>query len=236
MTGALLIWAVFVLYTGLTASDWAGGVGNDRTIYVEAARRWLASGSFYLDRQLNGPYPIQVGDVLYPPTALWLLVPLSFLPTIIWWAVPFAVTVGLIAKWRPSVAVWPLMAACLVWPPALQQFVTGNPGIWVVAAVAAGLEWGWPSAFVFLKPSVFPFAFIGIRRRSWWITVALLGILSLPMIGMFPAWLHAVLDGRGWGGFLYSVRDVPLLMVPVFAWAGRSTGHRPDPRNAHVNG
>ena len=48
--------------------------GIDYTLYMDATRRWLAGGSFYEPYQLAGPYPIQMGDVLYAPNAMPLFI------------------------------------------------------------------------------------------------------------------------------------------------------------------
>src|SRR5690348_14313693 len=68
-------------YANIGGTDW----GADLRGYVEASRSWLAGDGFYLPRQLHGPYPIQLGDVLYPPTALYLFIPFLLLPYQLWW-------------------------------------------------------------------------------------------------------------------------------------------------------
>src|SRR5450759_88660 len=50
-------------------------VGVDYRLYMDAARRWLDGGGFYLPFQVAGPYPVLLGDVMYPPNALFLFVP-----------------------------------------------------------------------------------------------------------------------------------------------------------------
>ena len=73
-----------------------------------------------------------------------------------------------------------------------------------------------------MKPSILPFALIGIRTRGWWITAGILVVATLPLIPLIPDWLRAVVDARGPEGWLYSVKDLPLLMVPVIAYLGRT--------------
>ncbi len=195
---------------------------------MNGTQRWMNGGQFYLDRQLHGPYEIMEGDLLYPPTALWLFVPLSFLPAVLWWLIPIGFVAWSIWDWRPTVWSWPIMALCLAWPNTTIAFVTGYPGLWLAAAIAAGLRWGWPGAMVLLKPSLLPFALIGIRTRGWWLMSAALVLMTLPLLAMIPDWLHAVFDGRGWGGYLYSLREVPLMLLPVVArLGGPSHLHRP---------
>lgn len=87
-TVSLLAVGVALVVFGFHERNWALVIGLDRATYSDGAQRWLNGGSFYLDRQLHGPYEIHMGDVLYPPTLPWLLIALSFLPALVWWAVP----------------------------------------------------------------------------------------------------------------------------------------------------
>ncbi len=68
------------------------GAAIDYRLYMDATERWLRGGPFYEPYQLAGPYTISAGDILYPPVALWLFVPLSFLPACMWWLVPLGAT------------------------------------------------------------------------------------------------------------------------------------------------
>jgi hypothetical protein len=209
-------------------SDFA--VGTDFAVYVEAARSWTSGHGFYLARQLQGPYPIELGDVLYPPTTLWVFVPFTILPGALWWTVAIGLLAYVVWTWRPAMWTWPVMASGLAYGMTPLMYVRGSPVIMVAALVAAGLRWGWPGAFVLLKPSVLPFALAGIRSRGWWLTAALVGLLTLPFLPMIPEWIRAMVDGQG-GGLLYSINDVPLLIVPVVAWLGRTPrGVQDSPR------
>jgi hypothetical protein len=191
-------------------------IGIDTDIYFSATRSWLADGTWYLPRQLAGPYGIEYGDVLYPPILLYLLVPFQWLPFALWWAVPLAGIAWALWRIRPPLWAWPLMALCLAWPLSVEQLVKGNPVLWIMAAEAVAIAVGLPTTLVLLKPSLFPFAVIGIRRRAWWIQAAILVVLSLPLLELTLLYPQVVLDSRG-GGLLYSVRDVPLLCLPVIA-------------------
>jgi hypothetical protein len=191
-------------------------VAIDANIYFDAANRWLADGTWYLDRQLHGPYEIQIGDVLYPPILLYLLLPFQVLPRVLWWAIPLAIAGVALARIRPPRWSWPLLLLCLAWGPAMAQVVKGNPVMWAMAALAVSIAMGWPSTLVLLKPSLFPFALIGIRRRAWWLQLGLLGLLSLPVLGLTVIYPRVILDSQG-GGLLYSLNDVPLLLLPVLA-------------------
>ena len=155
--------------------------GVDFCLYRDAAARWLAGGPYFEPYQLAGPYPITAGDVLYPPVALWLFVPFTVLPALLWWAIPIAVTAWAIWRLRPEPAWWPLIALCVAWPTTLLKTWTGNPVIWSVAAMALGVVYWWPSVFVLLKPSLFPFALFGANRRSWWLALAVFVAMCLPV-------------------------------------------------------
>lgn len=200
-------------------------LGVDVALYREAADRWLAGASFYEPRQLAGPYEIAHGDILYPPVGLWLFVPFAVLPDllalVLWWAIPAAITVGAIWLMRTRPATWPLIALCLAWPTTPLKIWTGNPVIWSMAAMAVAVVWRGGAPFALLKPSLFPFALFGIRRRSWWLGLAVFVAMSVPFGAMWGDWLTTVLNARG-GGILYSALEAPMLALPLAAWLGRT--------------
>ena len=210
-------------YTDLGGTDW----GADLRGYVEASRSWVAGHGFYLQRQLHGPYPIELGDVLYPPTALYLFIPFLVLPYQLWWVLAVGLLGYVVWSWRPALWAVAAILVCLAFPDQPVLYFRGAPVIVFAALVAAALRWKWPGALILLKPSILPFALIGIRTRGWWITAGILVVLTLPVIPLIPDWLRAVFDARGPDGWLYSVKDLPLLMVPVIAYLGRT-------RNPHV--
>lgn len=220
-SGLIIVFVVVEIRVGLESNGWGNALGLDYGIYMEAVHRWLSGGGFYLDRQLHGPYEIAIGDVLYPPTAIWFLLPFAFLPWPIWWIGSLGLLIWLVWTWRPAFWSLPLLVACIAFPPSVLDVMAGNPGLWIAGFVGLGLRFGWPGALVLLKPSVFPFALAGISTRGWWLTVASLAVLTLPLLPMAPDWIHTVLDGRGFGGWLYSVKDVGLLLLPVIAWKAR---------------
>lgn len=198
-------------------------VGTDRETYVGAAQRWLAGGPFYYPFQLAGPYEIATGVVLYPPIALYLFVPLSFLPAVAWWAVPLGILAAVIRHHRPAAWAWPLIAACLGFQWSVMILWTGNPTIWVAAFVALGTLGGPWALAVVAKPTLAPFVLVGARRRSWWIGAVVLALLALPFGSMWPDWFNAVTDIYGWRvGPLYSLGDVPLVAAPVIAWLAKA--------------
>jgi len=195
--------------------------GIDFTLYRDAAARWLAGGPFYDPRQLAGPYEVAHGDILYPPVGLWLFVPFTVLPAILWWAIPTALVVWPILRVQPRPAVWPLMALCLAWPTTPLKIWTGNPVIWCMAAMSVAIVYRWAAPFVLLKPSLFPFAAFGFRDRAWWLGLALFLAACLPFGMLWADWVVSVLNSRD-SGPLYSVLEAPMLLLPLVAWVGRT--------------
>jgi hypothetical protein len=214
LTGAfLVVWAVEM---SVAIRGGFFGAGVDIDIYATATRHWLADGTWYLPRQLAGPYSVEFGDVLYPPTLLWLTVPFTVLPRVLWWIIPGVIaTVGL-ARLRPAMWAWPIMSACLAWPRTTAQVIFGNPVIWLAAA----LFWG-VGALVLVKPTVIPFALTGIRSRRWWVSALALALLTLPLLPIVLQYPGVLLNARSGGGWLYSLEEWPLLAIPLVAWAGR---------------
>ena len=202
-------------------------LGVDYQLYRDAAARWLAGAGFYEPYQLAGSYEISAGDILYPPVGLWLFGAFSILPgalaAVLWWAIPIGTTGWAVVRLRPRPVVWPLIALCLAWPTTPLKVWTGNPVIWAVAAVALGTLYRWPSVFALLKPSLFPFALFGANRRSWWLALAAVGLLCLPFGALWADWMTSVVNSRG-GGLLYSALEIPMLLLPLVAWAGRRDG------------
>lgn len=199
-----------------------GYAGIDYELYMNATRSWIDTGDFYEPHQLAGPYQIHDGDILYPPTALWLFVPSTFLPAVLWWIVPLLLTAWSIWRLRPGPLAWPLMALCL-WGPVQIHIISGNPGIWAMAAVALGTVYRWPSVFALVKPSLGPFALFGMRDRRWWLTLAALVVLSAPLLPMWFDWVRVVANSRG-GGLLYSWQEAPMMLLPILAWFARPGG------------
>src|SRR6476660_9374114 len=104
--------AAFVL-----APEWFGrSFAVDYGIYMDAVDRFFRDGTWYLDRQLHGPYPIELGDVLYPPVLLYLLVPFRLLGPYWWSLIPAVVIVAIAIRHRPAPWAWLLIAICLAWP------------------------------------------------------------------------------------------------------------------------
>ena len=208
----------------------AGDLWIDYVYYRDLGARWMGDGSYYLPRQLAGPYDVQLmGDVLYPPSALVLFVPAAVLPAILWWLVPTGVTLWCIVAWRPSWTGVAIILALLCWPRAHAAFLFGNSDMWAMAGVAAGLRWGWPAALLFLKPTLAPFALAGIGHRSWWLLLGIMAALILPAL---PLWLDYITAMRNISaGLDYSFGSVPIVVIPLVAWAtsSRRSGRRGVP-------
>lgn len=216
----LAVFGFFVM-TAVTADlyNWVAGV--DRALYHDAAFRFLRDGTWYLPNQVAGPYEIGSGDVLYPPIALFWLVPGAFLPDVFWWGIPGVVTAWVVLWHRPAAWSWPIMAACLAFPWSAVVVAAGNPVIWIGMFVALGTRWPGAYALAFLKPSLFVFGLLGVRNRTWWITIGVLLALSVALAPMWLDYVNVLANARGpMASVLYSAREVPLVAIPVVArWA-----------------
>ena len=207
-----------------------GVVGVDRGIYRDAALRWVGGGFFYYPEQVNGPYEIVQGHVLYPPFALAWLVPGAYLPDPLWWGIPPVVIAAVVVHHRPPIWAWPLIGLCAATFPSVEIIASGNPGLWIAMFVAIGTVWRPAFALVLLKPSLFLFALPGIRSRGWWVIAAVLAILSLALLPMSLDYVQVVLNARGGNASIfYSLRDVPLMLVPLIAWATARAGASSSP-------
>lgn len=226
VTFVILIGAAAVAWLTLTRAEAAGRLGADLTLYLEAAQRWVSGGGFYPERQLAGPYPITDGDILYPPPILLLLVPFLVLPAPSFWLVPLGVLVAVIVHHRPRPWAWPLLALGLAFPITSLKIVHGNPVMWIVGALALGTVYAWPAVLVLLKPSVAPFALIGVRHRRWWVALAGLAVASVPFGAMWLDYARVVTLSRNPVGPLYSLDEVPFMLIPVIAWLARD--RRPE--------
>jgi hypothetical protein len=195
----------------------------DWELYRDAANRWQAGDAYFLPFQLAGPYTLGHGEPLYPPVALWLLVPFTHLPAVLWWAIPIGILAATIAWWQPRG--WPTVAiaACLATPVTQGIYLTGRPTMWIAAFFALGMVRGGWAVLVLLKPSVFPLALVGVRRRWWWVTAVAFLVLCLPFpLAFWRDWVTAVMNSGG--GFYYSILDISILGIPMAAWLGRTRG------------
>jgi hypothetical protein len=225
LTGvAAIVAAVRIAEVLLIPGYLGAAVGTDIRWYLAAAQRWLAGGGWYEPAQLAGPYDLAVTGVLYPPSALALFVPFTVLPLVLWWAIPLAVTGAMVVRNRPTALGWAVIAVCLAFPMSLTHLLNGNPVMWAAMLVALGTRWGWPAAVIApLKPSLFLFAMVGVHRRSWWFGVAAIAAVNVALLPLWLDYLTALRNAAGpQASVLYSLKDVPLLSIPLVAWATRS--------------
>ncbi len=201
--------------------------GSDYELYMGATSRWLAGGPFYLPQQLAGSYTVAIRPVMYPPQALVLFVPFTVLPTALWFAIPMILTVGMMLWHRPNRWGWLATGALVAgFPMLFLGYLAGTPTIWIVAFLALGTRWPWVAAFILGKPTLLPFALIGVSNKRWWAIAALLGLLGIVLWPLTLDWIRAGLNLSGSrSGLVYSFEDVPVMLVPIIAWVtGR---HRP---------
>jgi hypothetical protein len=201
ITGVTLILIACELYVGMSAKHWRAEL-NDWDVVAGAAQRWIHGGSYFLDRQVHGPYPLA-----------WMVAP--------------AIVMGMaLRRLRPALWTWPVIALLLVPPQPLVEVLSGNPLIWVMAALFATAAWGSPASLVLLKPTLLPFAFLRANTRAWMLGVVILAVPSLLLLPLNLEWLHVVLDARGGGGFLHNLMEIPYALIPLVAWAGSASRGR----------
>jgi hypothetical protein len=197
--------------------------GLDYRNYAAATLDWLDGGTWYLDRQLHGPYVVIPGDVLYPPVWLVLFVPAALAPWPLWWAFPAAMVAWTLWKLRPSPLGLATIAAFVAWPPTAVHLLTGNPGIWLVGSLALAMLYHWPAVVLLTKITVAPLGLWGIRDRRWWVALGVLGLACLLFLPMWPTYVQVLLDAQHPAGALYSAQDLPMLLIPLVAWATSRT-------------
>lgn len=216
LAGLLFAFALAESWIGISAYHWADHVGIDLSIYSAATDRLLHGGGWFLERQF-APYTVEMGDVLYPPTAAILFAPFLVVPALWWSALP--VLAWLVWRAKPAAWEWVVVAACLAFPLTPARILTGNPAMWLAVFVAVPRL----SPLVLLKPTLAPFALVGARRASWWLAVLVLAVLTLPSLLPYAT---VLLNARGTSP-LYGFVDVPLLVVGLIARRASSSGVRP---------
>jgi hypothetical protein len=218
---AIVVLAAFVVTEIAVAAS--RPTGWDYELYMDATRRWLAGGAFYPAAQVAGPYQLGWGAVLYPPQMLAVFVPFAFLPPLLWYVIPIAVTLAVIAWHRPSTAaIVAMLALPSLFPMSFFVYLGGTPTIWIVAFLALATRWPAVGALVLLKPSLAPFALLGVRRRRWWLAAGVTTIAGLALLPLTLEWLETIANARGpLSGPLYSLENVPVLLVPLVARIGQ---------------
>jgi hypothetical protein len=223
LTGVLLVGAVWEALFLIPYIGDQHAIGTDHTFYRMVGQRWLDTGVYYLPHQLAGPYVVHADvDMLYPPLGLLMFVPLVWLPFPLWWIVPAVVIGYTLIRLRPAMWTWPLMAFLFAWPRNVSNLIYGNSDMWIATIIAAGVLFAWPAVLVLVKPSVLPFALIGLKRRSWWIAAGVVVLVSLPMLPLWRDFFIAIRNSDA--AWYYSLDDMPPLFIPVVAWLGRRDG------------
>jgi len=216
---------------------------SDHWVFMEAAHRLRGDGPLYRDFQLVGEYSVRqytattMGD-LYPPTTYLLIVAMSFLPDVLWWAIPLSVVAAVVWYWRPSLAGWAGILACFAPPWAWDGILSGGLFMWVAAFVALGTRWPVFLAGVLVKPNLFPFALFGVRSLSWWVAVLAGTLVALLMLPLWFEYVKVITNLKD-AGYLYSIHNIPLVLVPLIAWASRQrrqpTSQRPSTRASETS-
>jgi hypothetical protein len=219
LTAVLLALAAVEAVVLFRIIDEQDAVGVDLEYFLFVAQRWLDTGVYYTADQLAGPFQVEtLVTNLYPPHALYLFVPFTVLPALLWWAVPLAVIAYVVCWCRPAMWSWPILALIVLFPKTLNQVIYGNTDMWIAAFIAGGVRWAWPATLVTIKPSLLFFAVIGIRSRSWWVAAGILALLSLPLIGLWLQYPTVMLNSSA--RFWYSFGNLPFFVLPLVAWMG----------------
>ena len=189
--------------------------GHDIKFYLERTNSWLSGTGFYLPWQLTGkPYVVEDGGAVYPPTAILLFLPFTVgVPLILWWIIPLALIVVVLVRRGVAWWAWPILALVVAYPRTATVVFLGNPSMWVIAGALAGLEWGWPAAVALIKPVFAPLAFIGVRTRSWWVSIALLAAVSIPFGTMWLDYLTVLQNARTSRGMDYVLGEWPIALA-----------------------
>jgi hypothetical protein len=206
-------------------------VGWDFGHYVDAARRWIETGTPYLAHEVAGPFRFGDQTFLHPPISLLLFAPFVVLPGVLFWLIPLLGTLAIIVGWRPALWAWPVIALQLNWPRFGGAVIVGNTDLWIVFFIAAGLRFGWPVLLLAIKPSIAPFAIIEVAAllradaipiRRWQVIGLMAGLLvalAVPFGGLWLDWLAIVRNSPA--DPLYSIAAIPWLSIPVVAWIAR---------------
>lgn len=222
LTSVLLLLAGIRVYATFTAPWWADLIGNDFRHYLLAIQRWFDTGSPYVPSEVAASFQYTSETFLHPPISIVLFAPFLVLPWILWWVIPLSIAVYATLIWKPAPWAWPLMALPLVLYPIGAIIVNGNTDMWMWACFAAGLRWGWPAAFMVVKPSLAVFGLVGVTSRRWRLVTAALAAFSLALMPWWIEWVRVVLNSPG--TLLYSAGNVWMFLIPVIARIGRTDG------------
>jgi hypothetical protein len=106
-----------------------------------------------------------------------------------------------------------------VWPETHVKVISANPGLLVMAALALAALYRWPAVVAVVKPTLALFSLVGVKSRGWWVGLMVLGLASLPFLALTLAYPAVALNAQSPRPF-YSVWDLPLVALPLIAWAG----------------
>jgi len=221
-----LAYAVAQFAFAWSAVSRIGMIGYDADLYFGFAQRWLATGEYYAPVQLAGPYPPLGQVMLYPPISLYLFLPMSFVPRVMWWAIPLAILSWHLWQSRPAWWTWPFLAIAATLVPTTAKLIFGNSDLWAAAAVALACRWPAASVTLIAKPSLFPIALLFARHERWWLGLAIAGFLSVPFGALWVDWFAAYRNVEG-PTLLYSLYALPFVTWPILAWVGRTTHRAP---------
>jgi hypothetical protein len=219
---------VSIIVAAYIALEFWGGLDDHRhgsladyTMYMGAASHWLTTGRFYDFAVLgvNADGVPRYCPVLYPPPILLLMVPFTFLPAPLWWIIPIGVTCWAIWKMQPAQWTWPLLTLALCYPRTASMIWYGNPAMWIAMFVALGCLYRWPGPLVLLKPTLAPYALVGIRSRAWWVVLAGLVVVSVAFGGLWFDYFDTI--SRNHIPLNYSMPDMVTTALPLIAAAGR---------------
>ena len=224
ISSVLLILAAVLFVAIYRGAEIRGEVGWDAALYAQIGSHFLATGELYFPHQFE-PYHAAHTVNLYPPTALYLFVPASFAPRILWWVVPLTIIAVSLARLRPAWWSWPIMAAACVWPLHAPDvpvaLVYGNSLMWTMAAMFAAASFRSGVAWAVLMKPTHMFMALPWATRSWR-GLAVMVVLSAVMLPLWFDWLVAIGNLTGAGG---SIALSPALAIPAIAWAARRRGH-----------
>jgi hypothetical protein len=222
--GVILIVLISYVSGFLTLSAKPNVLGGDFTTLQHQAQNWLAGGPMYPAFELEGPFQVALpGLILYPPVTNLLLVPLAWLPALLWWLVPAVIVGAVIFRLAPRGPWLLVLGFCLAYPNSVNLVVEGNPDMWLATCLAISIYWKPAAAFILLKPSLFPLALFGVRQRGWWFLVGVFTIVSLILLPQAFDWLKVLHNEQTYGfrgGLTYSFQDIPLVASPLVAWLG----------------
>jgi hypothetical protein len=226
---ALAAWNLSVLIPYVVGQGHA--IGVDYRFFVETARQWLDGRALYYPEQLEGSWQIvQNFQFLYPPIALYLFVPFVWLPAILFWLLPIGMILYALLRLQPAVWTWPYLAFVLWYPRTETMFFFGSATLWILGMLALATVHPWAAPLTLLKPSLAPFALFRITSRGWWFGLAAVALLSLPMWELWIDYARAMLNIRD--SYLFALQEVPILLAPIVAWAGRTTN--PDQSPSYI--